>query len=129
MPSIAIKDATGATVFMSATGSGTIGDPYLVQHAISGRAAVEPLGTPNLAQSITTSASSQLATLNAATTRVSVYAVAATRYAVGTGTPVATPGSHFIAAGERLDFAVPASGKIAVLQDSAAGKFEITEYA
>lgn len=164
MANIAIKDASGATVYMSATGAGTLGDPFVVQHTVVGtqaisaaalplpagaateaalttlsgqlpglagtRSKVEPLGLPNIASTTLTSAVSQTVTLDPDTQRVSVYATAATRYVVGSGVGVltASASSHFIAAGERLDFAVPADGKIAVLQDTTPGNFEITEY-
>jgi hypothetical protein len=40
---------------------------------------------------------------------------------------VATATSHYIGAGERLDFDVPAGSSISVLQETTAGSIRITE--
>ena len=88
---------------------------------------VDPLGKPAFAQKITTGGTSGLVTLNAATTRVSIYATKAAYFSLGTGSLVATTTDFFIGDNERLDFNVTAGGKIAAVQDSAAGIVYITE--
>jgi hypothetical protein len=71
-------------------------------------------------------------TLTTTVRRVSIAARTSNlRYSVGTGSVVANAStSHFIAAGERLDIAVPANGLIGVIRDAGAttdGVLEVTE--
>ena len=91
------------------------------------RILVEPLGTPSAAQKITTSGTSGNVTLAAGTTRVSIYATKAAYFNIGTGSLVAASTNFFIGDNERLDFNVTAGGKLAAIQDSAAGVVYITE--
>ena len=67
--------------------------------------------------------------LTSTTKRVSIKAVGADmRYEFGTTTAVeATTTSHYIADGERLDFACPEGSYIAVETISGTGTLEITE--
>jgi hypothetical protein len=91
---------------------------------------VEVLGTPGVARKLTTSnASSINQNLTASVSRISIRAVGADlRFKIGTGTQTADSNSHFIANGERLDFAVPTSANIAVIRDgSTNGTLEVTE--
>ena len=48
-------------------------------------------------------------------------------FAVGVGAQTATTSSHYLKAGERLFFAVPADANIAAIQGSAAGTLFISE--
>lgn len=93
--------------------------------------AVEPLGRPAFSQEITTGAASAFVTLNAATTRVSIYATKAARFRAGDagGAVTAVATDHFIGDGERLDFIVPINSKLAAIQSAAAGVFYVTELA
>ena len=61
--------------------------------------------------------------------RISMRAVGADiRFSIGTGAQTATTSSHFIANGERLDFAVPGAANIAVLRNGTTdGTLEVTE--
>lgn len=88
---------------------------------------VEPLGRPLVSHSQATGAASAVVTLSAGCRRITMRAVgAAARFVIGP-TPTAVATSHFIAADERLDFAVRAGDQIAVRQDSAPGTLEISE--
>ncbi len=90
---------------------------------------VEPLSTPGVARQLTAGSSSTNTALTATITRISMRAVGADiRFSIGTGTQTATATSHFIANGERLDFAVPLEGNIAVLRNATtSGTLEVTE--
>lgn len=90
---------------------------------------VEPLGKPGAARQLTANDSSSNIIINAGVFRISIRAVGADmRFSIGTGSQTATATSHFIANGERLDFAVPLGANIAVLRDgSTNGTLEITE--
>lgn len=85
---------------------------------------VDVLGSPGTPRVQATSGTAASIVLTASCRRVSMYATQGTWYSL-TGT--ATSSSHYIAAGERLDFDVPASTTISVLQDSTAGSIRITE--
>lgn len=85
---------------------------------------VDTLGTPGTARSQATSGTAANIALTTTCRRVSMTATAATFYSIS-GT--ATSSSHYIGAGERLDFDVPASTTISVLQVSAAGTVYVTE--
>lgn len=87
---------------------------------------VDALGTPGAARVQATSAAAANIALTPTCRRVSMYATAGTWYAIS---GAASTSSHFIAEGERLDFDVPASTTISVLQDSSAGSVRITELA
>ena len=91
--------------------------------------AVEPLGRPGTAQTITTSGTSAAITLAATTTRVSIYATKAAFFKFGTGSLTAAATDHYIADGERLDLAVDAGSKIAAIQATAGGTIYVTELA
>ena len=85
---------------------------------------VDTLGTPGTARSQATSGTAANIALTTTCRRVSMHATAATFYSIS-GT--ATSSSHYIGAGERLDFDVPASTTISVLQVTAAGTVYVTE--
>lgn len=82
----------------------------------------EPLGRPTLARQLTASTTSTNTQLTAGIKRVSMRARNADiRFEVGTTAQTASATtSHFIAADERLDIAVPAGGHIAIIRDSSA---------
>ena len=90
---------------------------------------VEPLGQAGLARQLSATNTSANTALTAGVFRISMRAVGADiRFSIGTGTQTATTTSHFIANGERLDFAVPPSGNIAVLRNGTTnGTLEVTE--
>ena len=71
-----------------------------------------------------TSATAANIVLTATCRRVSMLATTGTWYSL---TGAATTSSHYIAAGERLDFSVAASTTISVLQEATAGSVRISE--
>ena len=90
------------------------------------------LGAPGVARQLTATSTSQNTVLTATAQRISMRARGADiRFSIGTGAQTASATtSHFIAADERLDFAVPANAQIAIIRDSAAtadGTLCITE--
>ena len=91
--------------------------------------AVEPLGLPGVARQITVDGTSANTALTATCRRLSMRAVGADmRYAVGSSSQTATASSHFIAVGERLDIALPATPNIAVIRNASTdGVLEVTE--
>ena len=90
---------------------------------------VEPLGQAGLARQLTAGSTTSNTALTAGVFRISMRAVGADiRFSIGTGTQTATTSSHFIANGERLDFAVPPGANIAVLRNGTTdGTLEVTE--
>jgi hypothetical protein len=92
-------------------------------------AQVEVLGETGAAKRRTATTTSAYIALTSTTKRVSIKAVGADmRYEFGTSTAVeATTTSHYIADGERLDFACPEGSYIAVETISGTGTLEITE--
>ena len=90
---------------------------------------VEPLGQAGLARQLAAGSTTSNTALTAGVFRISMRAVGADiRFSIGTGTQTATTSSHFIANGERLDFAVPSGANIAVLQNgTTGGTLEVTE--
>ena len=91
---------------------------------VPGLIPVDTLGTPGTARSQATSGTAANIALTTTCRRVSMHATAASFYSIS-GT--ATSSSHYIGAGERLDFDVPASTTISVLQVTAAGTVYVTE--
>lgn len=90
---------------------------------------VEPLGQAGLARQLAAGSTTANTALTAGVFRISMRAVGADiRFSIGTGTQTATTSSHFIANGERLDFAVPPGANIAVLRNGTTdGTLEVTE--
>lgn len=91
---------------------------------VPGLIPVDTLGTPGTARNQTTSGTAANIVLTTTCRRISMTATAATFYSIS-GT--ATSSSHYIGANERLDFDVPASTTISVLQVTAAGTVYVTE--
>lgn len=90
----------------------------------------EPLGIPGAARQLAAGATTANTALTAGVFRISMRAVGADiRFALGAGSQTANATtSHFIANGERLDFAVPPDANIAVIRDgSTNGTLEVTE--
>lgn len=90
---------------------------------------VEPLGKAGVARQLTAASTSLNTALTAGVFRVSIRATGADiRFAIGLGAQTASATSHFIANGERLDFAVPSGANIAVIRaGSISGVLELTE--
>lgn len=90
---------------------------------------VEPLGQAGLARQLAAGSTTSNTALTAGVFRISMRAVGADiRFSIGTGTQTATTSSHFIANGERLDFAIPGAANIAVLRNGTTdGTLEVTE--
>lgn len=90
----------------------------------------EPLGIPGAARQLAAGATTANTALTAGVFRISMRAVGADiRFALGAGSQTANATtSHFIANGERLDFAVPPDANIAVIRDATTdGTLEVTE--
>jgi hypothetical protein len=144
-----------SVVYAAATGNGTLESPYIpiVQvegggggggsaatgateitlsalntkipgQAILGLLPVDTLGSPGSSQVRTTSGTAANIVLTTTCRRVSMFATQGTWYSIS-GT--ATNSSHYIGTNERLDFDVPASTTISVLQEMTAGSIRITE--
>ena len=93
---------------------------------------VEFLGFPATARQLAAGAASANTALTAATNRISMRAVGADiRFVIGVGAQTANAAtSHFIAADERLDFAISDNSQIAVIRDATTdGVLELTELA
>ena len=90
---------------------------------------VEPLGIPGLARQLAAGSTSANTALTGGVFRISIRAVGADiRFSIGPSAQTATATSHFIANGERLDFAVPNGANIAVLRNATTdGTLEVTE--
>ena len=88
------------------------------------------LGIPAQALQLAAGASSANAVLTASCRRISIHARGADiRFAIGSNTQNASAtASHFIAAGERLDLALPATPNIAVIRAGTVdGTLEVME--
>lgn len=97
---------------------------------ISGRSGVEPLGQPGVARQLTAGSASANTALTTTCRRISVFCrTADIRYSIGSTSQTASATtSHYIAAGERLDVAVPSTPNIAVIRaGSTDGTLEVTE--
>lgn len=90
---------------------------------------VEPLGIPAVARQLSAGSASANTALTSTCRRISVRAIGADiRYAIGSSSQTASATSHFIANGERLDLAVPATPNIAVIRNASTdGTLEVTE--
>jgi hypothetical protein len=92
--------------------------------AIAGLLPVDTLGTPGVPRVQATAGIAATVTLTSTCRRVSMFATQGTWYSIS-GTATAT--SHYIGAGERLDFDVPANTAISVLRETTDGSIRITE--
>lgn len=86
---------------------------------------------PLVARQLEAGAASANTALTAGTRLVSIRARGADiRFSIGSAAQTASSASHFIAAGERLQLAVPATPNIAVIRaDATDGTLELTELA
>ena len=91
---------------------------------IPGLLPVDTLGTPGVPRVQVTAGIAASVTLTTTCRRVSMFATQGAWYSIS-GTATAT--SHYIGAGERLDFDVPASTAISVLRETTDGSIRITE--
>jgi hypothetical protein len=91
---------------------------------IPGLLPVDTLGTPGAPRVQATSGTAANIVLTTTCRRVSMFATQGAWYSIS-GT--ATSSSHYVGAGERIDFDVPASTTISVLQETTAGSIRITE--
>jgi hypothetical protein len=91
---------------------------------VPGLLPVDTLGTPGASRVQVTAGIAATVTLTATCRRVSMFATQGAWYSIS-GTATAT--SHYIGAGERLDFDVPASTAISVLRETTDGSIRITE--
>lgn len=85
---------------------------------------VDTLGTPSVPRVLATGAAAVGVALTGTCRRISMYATQGTWYSIS---GAATASSHFIGAGERLDFDVPAGTTLSVLQETTSGSVRITE--
>lgn len=125
--------AGAATSALQGTGNTSLASIDTKSPALStGAVPVETIKQALVARQLAVAASSG-ASVNQALTpacrRISIYARGAdVRYAIGSAGQTASAASHFIAAGERLDLAVPATPNIAVLGATlTAGTLEVSE--
>ena len=95
---------------------------------------VEVLGTPSASYQLNATASGSNQALTSTCTRISIRCrTSDCRLTIGTtnqSTAVNATSSHFILAGERLDFAVPLGSHLGYIRDTAAtanGVLEVTE--
>jgi hypothetical protein len=91
---------------------------------IAGLFPVDTLGQPGVPRVQATSGTATNIVLTTTCRRVSMFATQGAWYSLS-GTATAT--SHYVGTGERIDFDVPASTTISVLQETAAGSIRITE--
>lgn len=92
--------------------------------ATAGLLPVDTLGTPGVPRVQATSGTAANIVLTTTCRRVSMFATQGAWYSLS-GTATAT--SHYVGTGERIDFDVPASTIISVLQETAVGSIRITE--
>jgi hypothetical protein len=104
-------------------------DGVEIKNDVGNPVPVEPLGIPAVARQLAAGSASANTALTSTCRRISVRAVGADiRYAIGSASQTASATSHFIANGERLDLAVPATPNIAVIRNaSTSGTLELTE--
>jgi hypothetical protein len=123
-PGYVSLDAAGNVVNPATEDTLTALSEKIPDQTIPGLFPVDTLGTPGVPRVQATSGTAANIVLTTTCRRVSMFATAGTWYSIS-GTATAT--SHYIGAGERLDFDVPASTTISVLQETAAGSIRITE--
>jgi hypothetical protein len=127
---VEIKNDSGNPIPISdAGGSITVDGPLTDAQLRATLVGVEPLGIPAVARQLAAGSASANTALTSTCRRISVRAVGADiRYAIGSSSQTASGTSHFIANGERLDLAVPATPNIAVIRNaSTSGTLEVTE--
>lgn len=95
----------------------------------NGAVPVETIKQALVARQLAAGAASANTVLTTTTRRISIYARGGdVRFLIGSAAQTALATSHFIAQGERLEYAVPATPNIAVMRDAATdGILELTE--
>jgi len=88
---------------------------------------VDTLAALGVSRLVAMGATSPNLALTTTTRRVSIHATVAGFFAVGTGAQTASSTSHYIGAGERLDFDVAASTQIAAIRSTTDGTLYISE--
>ena len=124
-----VVDAAAATAALQTTGNTSLTslDTKLPAQALPGMMPVDTLASVGVARLIAMGATSANVALTTTTRRVSIHATVAGFYAVGTGAQTASATSHYIGAGERLDFDVAANTQIATIRATADGTLYISE--
>jgi hypothetical protein len=102
-------------------------DTKIPAQSISGLMPVDTLAALGVSRLVAMGASSTNIALTTTTRRVSIYATIAGFFAVGVGAQTASSTSHYIGAGERLDFDVAANTQIAAIRASLDGTLYISE--
>lgn len=124
----AAADGTGNYTIISALKRGLLNwTTLLVRVPASitpGLLPVDILGTPSTSRVQATTAVVASIALTNICRRVSMYATQGAWYSIS---GAATATSHYIAAGERLDFDIPANTTISVLRETSDGSIRITE--
>jgi hypothetical protein len=123
-PGYVSLDAAGNVVNPATEDTLTALNTKIPAQTIPGLFPVDTLGTPGVPRVQATSGTAANITLTLTCRRVSMFATQGTWYSIS-GTATAT--SHYIGAGERLDFDVPASTAISVLRETTDGSIRITE--
>ena len=123
-PGYVSLDAAGNVVNPATEDTLTALSAKIPEQTTPGLFPVDTLGTPGAPRVQATSGSAAGVTLTSTCRRVSMFATQGTLYSIS-GT--ATSSSHYIGAGERLDFDVPASTAISVLRETTDGSIRITE--
>lgn len=88
---------------------------------------VDTLASLGAARSVVMGSASANIALTPSVLRVSIHATVAGFYSVGTVAQTASAASHYIGAGERLDFDVAANTQIAAIRSTADGVLYISE--
>lgn len=88
---------------------------------------VDTLSSLGTARSVAMGAASTNIALTSTARRVSIHATAAGFYSVGVVAQTASASSHYIGAGERLDFDVAANTQIAAIRSTTDGILYISE--
>lgn len=126
MPEVEVKNDSGNPVPVSFPTTPTVNVGTLPEVEVKNDAGnalfTEPLGRPAVARQLTAGAASANTQLTAGVKRISIRARNSDiRFEVGaTAQTASATTSHFIAADERLDIAIPAGGHIAIIRDSSA---------
>lgn len=126
MPEVEVKNDSGNPVPVSFPATPTVNVGTLPEVEVKNDAGnalfTEPLGRPTVARQLAAGTVSANTQLTAGVKRISIRArYSDIRFEIGATAQTANAStSHFIAADERLDIAVPAGGHIAVIRDSAA---------
>lgn len=119
-----------ATEAAQTTGNASLSSIATNTTLTNGRLLNEPLRVPGVSRDLAAGASSANTALTTTCRSATIYASGADiRFLVGSTSQTALATSHFIASGERLDIALPATPNIAVLRNaSTSGTLMMTEW-